>query len=725
MPLTIVLLGKEEKNFQYILSAFNDGAYHFDFVQLEQLENASSRLREANLIILDTLPYPERQFGRFYALRQDARLAATPVLALVKDTPPRLRYRLVNMGISDYLAVPFDRLDLQVRVRNILASNHRPASPAPASAGQASAVKALQMLNFMHQEMDKSIFNLEQDKFLNRVLAALRELCNAHFAMLFQPGEEDELILSHVQPGDELLQPGLRLGIADTPILQKALRAGEPTFLSSISPDNPFVTLVNSFFNLKAQSVIVYPIQAQNPPEAPAASGGTAFPGLAAPAVVPGGQAPKGQATRAVLCILKSDREKLTEYHYLLVQNFARLLVHSYQINSLQEELKKRLDNQVWQFYFEFLEQVLDQISFGILVVGQDRRIAYLNANAAALLALSAQEVLYRPLGEILGEETADTILRSGRETVSGGERAEFELQTAEGKPKLVGFSVQEFTDKRNREQGYIISLKDITSNKEIQEEMRRVDRLASLGVLVSGIAHEIRNPLAGIKAMVQTFQDELAEDDPKNEYVERIIRLVNRLDKLLRTLFSYAKPSKPNRQYCSIETILTDVVSLVRQRLRQNNIKLAERLHPELPKVFIDPSQIQQVLVNLLLNSIEAIDKGGEIAISIYPFDPATVNGGKNRLSRLASGKGEQYVEIKIRDNGCGISPENLKHIFNPFFTTKPFGTGLGLSIVYQIIKENAGQIYYESNEGEGTTCYLYLPAQRISQLQVQEVAE
>lgn len=713
MPLTIVLLGKEEKNFQYILSAFNDGAYHFDFVQLDQIGSASSRLREANLIILDTLPYPERQFGRFYALRQDARLATVPVLALVKDTPPRLRYRLINMGITDYLAVPFDRLDLQVRVRNILSSNHRPVPPGSAFPGETPAIRALQTLRTMYQEMDKSIFNLDRDGFFNNVLAALRELCNAHFAMLFEPGEEDELVLSHVQPG-ELLDPGLRLGISDTPILLKAVRTGEPTFLSSISPDNPFVTLVNSFFNLKAQSVIVYPIQVQNHPQASAPAERAAK-----------GQAPKGQATRAVLCILKSDREKLTEYHYLLVQNFAHFMVHSYQICSLQLEMKERLDNQVWQFYFEFLEQVLDQINFGILAIGQDHRITYMNANAAALLSVVAREVLYRPLGEILGEGTADLILRSGQETIAGAERPEFELQTAEGKPKLVGFSVQEFTDKRNQERGYIISLNDLTSSKEIQEEMRRVDRLASLGVLVSGIAHEIRNPLAGIKAMVQTFQDELAEDDPKNEYVERIIRLVHRLDKLLRTLFSYAKPSKPNRQYCNIETILTDVVSLVRQKLRQNSIKLTERLHPELPKVFIDPSQIQQVLVNLLLNSIEAIDKGGEIAISIYPYDPATMNGGKNRLSRLASGNGEQYVEIKIRDNGCGISPENLKHIFNPFFTTKPFGTGLGLSIVYQIIKENAGQIHYESKEGEGTTCFLYLPAQRISRLQMQEVPE
>ncbi|MCB0316233.1 MAG: histidine kinase, partial [Calditrichaeota bacterium] len=168
--------------------------------------------------------------------------------------------------------------------------------------------------------------------------------------------------------------------------------------------------------------------------------------------------------------------------------------------------------------------------------------------------------------------------------------------------------------DQMSGEEGYIISLKDITFTKEIQEEMRRVDRLASLGVMASGIAHEIRNPLAGIKAMAQTFEEELQPDDPKNEYVKRIVRLVNRLDDLLRTLFSYAKPPKPNRQFCNLDEVLRDVFSLMRQKLREHNIKLIKLIHPELPRAFVDPGQIQQVLVNLFLNSVEAINKNGEI---------------------------------------------------------------------------------------------------------------
>jgi signal transduction histidine kinase len=241
---------------------------------------------------------------------------------------------------------------------------------------------------------------------------------------------------------------------------------------------------------------------------------------------------------------------------------------------------------------------------------------------------------------------------------------------------------------------------------------MRRVDRLASLGVMASGIAHEIRNPLAGIKAMVQTFEDELAEDDPKREYMRRIVRLVNRLDKLIRTLFSYAKPSKPNRQSCNVESILVDVISLFRQKFKEKNIRLAEHVHPDLPDVFVDPSQIQQVLVNLILNSVEAIEKDGQIIISIQPVKPGEAAEVSNRAPYLTLGKSREYIEIKIQDNGCGISAENLQHIFNPFFTTKSFGTGLGLSIVYQIIKENDGLINYESEDGKGATCFLYLPA-------------
>jgi len=266
------------------------------------------------------------------------------------------------------------------------------------------------------------------------------------------------------------------------------------------------------------------------------------------------------------------------------------------------------------------------------------------------------------------------------------------------------------FLDKKGEADGYIISFKDITLIREIQEESYQRNRMASLGVMASGIAHEIRNPLAGIKAIAQTFEDEFEPNDPKNEYVERIVRQVNRLDDLLKTLFSYAKPRKPNRRFYSIESILQDVIHLVDQNIKKKNIKLKWKKKQDLPEIFVDSDQIQQVLINLILNSIESFKSDGEIIISIKP-----VNKNSDKYFRKPfyyQITKAPHLEVRITDSGCGISENDLENIFNPFFTTKSFGTGLGLSIVYQIIRENNGFIFFESELNSGTECHLFLPA-------------
>lgn len=148
----------------------------------------------------------------------------------------------------------------------------------------------------------------------------------------------------------------------------------------------------------------------------------------------------------------------------------------------------------------------------------------------------------------------------------------------------------------------------------------------------------------------------------------------------------------------------------MLKQKLQKYNIQLSQSFAPNLPALFIDNSQIQQVLFNLILNSIEAIEGEGEIRITI---GPVSKNMNKFRRKPFYSKITENsFVLIHISDNGCGISKEDLQQIFNPFFTTKNFGTGLGLSIVYQIVQENYGVIYFESVRGNGTDCYLFLPA-------------
>ena len=236
------------------------------------------------------------------------------------------------------------------------------------------------------------------------------------------------------------------------------------------------------------------------------------------------------------------------------------------------------------------------------------------------------------------------------------------------------------------------------------------MDRMASLGVLSAGIAHEIRNPLAGIKAMAQSLEDELKDDPGKLEYIARILRQVNRLEKLLKAFFSYARPVRPDPKQCSIKKVINEVFPLIQTRFKEKRIKVETVYAEDLSDVFIDPNQIQQVFLNLFINAIDAMPDGGVLTIHARnALDTQPILDRRKRIPNLLSDK---FIRISISDTGVGIKPEALELIFNPFFTTKSQGTGLGLSIVYQIIREHGGQIDVESTPGKGTTFHIYLPS-------------
>jgi len=239
------------------------------------------------------------------------------------------------------------------------------------------------------------------------------------------------------------------------------------------------------------------------------------------------------------------------------------------------------------------------------------------------------------------------------------------------------------------------------------------MDRLASMGVLASGIAHEIRNPLAGIKTIAQTLEEDIEPDDSRREYVSRIVRQVNRMDDLLKTIFSYAKPREPQRKFHRFQEIAQEVVALMENRMRSQSANYVESYHQDLPLVYVDFYQIQQVFVNLFLNALDAMPTGGELSLRVQPKMTTL-----NRVDRRGNvfplhNKAAMYAEVLLSDTGCGIGPENLASIFNPFFTTKPQGSGLGLSIVYRIVAEHDGDIQVESLVGEGTTFKVLLPTE------------
>jgi signal transduction histidine kinase len=260
---------------------------------------------------------------------------------------------------------------------------------------------------------------------------------------------------------------------------------------------------------------------------------------------------------------------------------------------------------------------------------------------------------------------------------------------------------------------GSIISFRDITQIKQMQVEVQRMDRLASMGVMASGIAHEIRNPLAGIKTIAQTLEEEIAATDPRREYVSRIVRQVNRMDDLLKTIFSYAKPREPQKKFHRLPEIVQEVAALLANRMRAQSVVFREIYPQDLPQLFVDFHQIQQVFVNLFLNALDAMPKGGELTLAASSKVTTIQRVDRRGRPFPVQPKSALYVEALVSDTGAGIRPETLPSIFNPFFTTKPQGAGLGLAIVYRIITEHQGDIQVESIVNQGTTFRLLLPTE------------
>ncbi len=373
---------------------------------------------------------------------------------------------------------------------------------------------------------------------------------------------------------------------------------------------------------------------------------------------------------------------------------------------------KKSLEQEIIDLK-NFNESIIQSMGSGLITIDLNRRITSFNNGAEELLHLSADEVLGRALEEVFPSENCHRLMQIIDDPDQGLFNREMQLATKEGTPVYVGFTVTPRFDSQKRRVGSIISFRDITQIKQMQVEVQRMDRLASMGVMASGIAHEIRNPLAGIKTIAQTLEEEIVATDPRREYVSRIVRQVNRMDDLLKTIFSYAKPREPQKKFHRLPEIVQEVAALLANRMRAQSVAFREIYPQDLPQLYVDFHQIQQVFVNLFLNALDAMPKGGELTLAASSKVTTIQRVDRRGRPFPVQPKSALYVEALVSDTGAGIRPETLPSIFNPFFTTKPQGAGLGLAIVYRIITEHQGDIQVESIVNQGTTFKLLLPTE------------
>ncbi len=353
------------------------------------------------------------------------------------------------------------------------------------------------------------------------------------------------------------------------------------------------------------------------------------------------------------------------------------------------------------------LQSVFDGISEPLLMVDRNMSIKVLNEAAKNYTQLSRyQDILEKPCYGVLAGKSAVCNNCKLPMAISSRNPATFERKGLRDPGRIEEVVIYPIHSKIESEGSAIIRISDITEERKIEEQLMRADRLASLGQLSGGIAHEIRNPLASINLFTDILFDQNKYDRTEQE-TELFIEIkdnINRVDKIIKRVLNFAKPPVATSDDIDLNELTQEIVKFWSSKLRKLDIRLSLELKEALPAVKGDVIGLQQVINNVVLNAIEAMGEDGDIRI---------------RTSHAPSSMrdNQDAVYLEVSDTGPGIAEHHQEDIFNPFFTTKPTGTGLGLSISHQIIKRQGGTFTLESTADAGTKFIIELPVARSRQ--------
>jgi two-component system sensor histidine kinase PilS (NtrC family) len=376
-----------------------------------------------------------------------------------------------------------------------------------------------------------------------------------------------------------------------------------------------------------------------------------------------------------------------------------------------QQLQKKQLDLEQLE---ALNEKIIQNIPSGLLTLNTLRQIVTFNRAAEEITGYAFSQVYLKHIEEIFPNIiTAGAGYRQSPSGLSAASGFETSFIRKDDQELLLGFSESSIKNPENEEIGSILIFQDLTTFKNMQEHLKRIDRLAAVGRLAAGLAHEVRNPLASISGSIQVLHKSLKLANSDSHLMDIIVKESNNLSLLISDFTQYARAEAQNKEEILLKTIADEVVDLFRNSSECLPVLAIHQLIAEHLVVIANRQQIKQIFWNLILNSAQAMtEKPGTITLTACmvqkkpePIAPL--------LSKTAANAGEvSWVEIKFTDDGCGIKQSELGCIFDPFFTTKDSGIGLGLAIVYKIIQEHNGFISVESSEGSGATFTCLLPA-------------
>jgi len=363
--------------------------------------------------------------------------------------------------------------------------------------------------------------------------------------------------------------------------------------------------------------------------------------------------------------------------------------------NEMRELLFK--SNRSTQLVKDKYENVLQHMDSGIALFDKDGLLTFVNLQMARILDIPRMTLIGCDVRGIvkhpaLRKSTRRMILGLFRQMICQRSRY-FELQDAGGRHLLVTVTYGDQLDG-----DYLISVKDVSEYKQIEQTAYQNDKLAMLGKIAAAIAHEIRNPLTSIRGFIQLLRPHLLALG-KEEYARIILSEIDRANEIINEFLNSSKPSAPMMQLVPINSLLKEVILLSESEALMKGSVVNYEESAEVLHVSIDVKQVKQVILNILKNALDAIvELGGER---------------EGRIDVISRKEG-RYAEIMIRDNGKGMEKQTMNRLFDPFFTTKAEGTGLGLSVSYRIIRNHGGFIKVDSNIGEGTEFTIYLPMVR-----------
>ena len=344
-----------------------------------------------------------------------------------------------------------------------------------------------------------------------------------------------------------------------------------------------------------------------------------------------------------------------------------------------------------------FKDTVFENIEIGLLTFGADSKVTSANGPACRLLAIDRPgkdcswkklliewPELHKVLGEwFLASRTEES--RSFREYVS-----------LERKGRTLTYRMAMFPLSFRQQEGWLLTIEDLTERVNMRQQMARMDRLASLGRMSAGIAHEVRNPLTGVSLLLDELHDRLLGQEADQQLIRGALGEIERLESLVNEMLHFSALPTPKLSYGKVEKVVQDSLLLTRKQCQRQKVELIEQVDENLPEIMMDADRVKQVLLNLLNNALDAMPDGGELKIVVDTHN--------------------DEILIRVADTGVGISPDQLPLIFEPFFTSKGQGTGLGLAISYNIISDRGGEIQIESKLGVGTTVLVSLPINPIT---------